>query len=147
MPVGMIALFEGKYYWKMPSDIEIDIGPTVNHSMPKAFVEATEKYSAQTRVVHTPEGRMNIANFTTGWPFPNHPDVQDPDAGYKILANIWVGPGPHIANVNPDVGDARFCTVDHFNNQACSMHRAFAEWRRSSTASGSRRRCLPTSAD
>src|ERR1700736_3553623 len=31
MPVGMIALFEGKYYWKMPSDVEIDVGPTVNH--------------------------------------------------------------------------------------------------------------------
>jgi len=124
MPVGMIALFEGKYFWKMPSDIEIDVGPTINHPLPKAFVEATEKYASQTRVVHTPEGRMNIANFVAGWPFPNHPDVKDPDAGYKILANIWVPPAAYLQNVNPDAGDARFCTVDHFGNQACSMTQA-----------------------
>src|SRR5467141_1773531 len=39
MPVGMIAFFEGKYFWKMPSDIEIDVGPTIDHNLPKAFVE------------------------------------------------------------------------------------------------------------
>src|SRR5689334_5403842 len=28
MPEGMAALFEGKYFWKMPSDVRIEIGPT-----------------------------------------------------------------------------------------------------------------------
>jgi len=28
MPFGMTVLFEGKYYWKMPADVEIDVGPT-----------------------------------------------------------------------------------------------------------------------
>jgi hypothetical protein len=27
MPVGMIHEFEGRYAWKMPADVEIDIGP------------------------------------------------------------------------------------------------------------------------
>jgi hypothetical protein len=120
MPVGMIAFFEGKYYWKMPSDIEIDVAPTINHNLPKAFVETTEKYASQTRVVHRSDGRMDIANYVAGWPFPLTPSLKDPDAGYKILADIWFYPGPYIANVNPDAGDARFCTADHFGNKACS---------------------------
>jgi len=120
MPVGMIALFEGKYFWKMPGDVEMEVGPTINHPLPKAFVEVTEKYSSQTRVVHRPDGRMDIVNFVAGWPFPITPDPKDPDAGYKVLADIWFYPGPYMANVNPDAGDARFCTVDHFGNSACS---------------------------
>jgi len=28
MPDGMIGLFEGKYFWKMPADVEMNIGPT-----------------------------------------------------------------------------------------------------------------------
>ena len=29
MPLGMQKLFEGGYYWKMPADIEMDVGPAV----------------------------------------------------------------------------------------------------------------------
>ena len=121
MPVGMIALFEGKYYWKMPADVEMDVVPTVNHPLPKAFVEASEKYGSQTRVVRLPDGRMNIENFITGWPFP-HPS--EPDMGYKILMDIWFYPGPYVAVVSPDGGDASFCTIDRFDNQACSKSSA-----------------------
>src|SRR6266436_1447974 len=121
MPVGMIALFEGKYYWKMPADVEMDVVPTVNHPLPKAFVEASEKYGSQTKVVRLPDGRMNIENFITGWPFP-HPS--EPDMGYKILMDIWFYPGPYVAVVSPDGGDASFCTIDRFNNQACSKSSA-----------------------
>jgi hypothetical protein len=124
MPVGMIALFEGRYYWRMPSDVEIDVGPTINHPLPKAFVDTTEKYSGQTRVVHRPDGRLDIANFVAAWPFPLTPDLKDDDAGYKILADIWFPPGPYMANVNPDAGDASFCTFDRFGNSACSKTQA-----------------------
>jgi hypothetical protein len=47
MPFGMTVLFEGKYQWKMPSDVEIDIGPVRNGILPKTFLDATEKYSAR----------------------------------------------------------------------------------------------------
>jgi len=40
MPFGMTVLFEGKYFWKMPSDVEIDIGPVHNGSLPKTFLYA-----------------------------------------------------------------------------------------------------------
>jgi hypothetical protein len=117
MPVGMIDFFEGKYFWKMPSDVEMDVGPTVMHPLPKAFVEATEKYGVQTRVIHLPDERMSIKNYVAGFPFPN---PQQPDKGYKILANIWFPPIAYLLVGSPDTGDASFCTVDHFNNQACS---------------------------
>jgi len=47
MPLGMIKLFEGKFFWKMPADIEIDIGPTIDERPPAAYIKATEEYSSR----------------------------------------------------------------------------------------------------
>src|ERR1700687_2883847 len=55
MPDGMIGLFEGKYFWKMPADVEMDIGPTRAFAPPPGFVLATEKYGGQTRAVVLPD--------------------------------------------------------------------------------------------
>jgi hypothetical protein len=43
MPDGMVALFEGRYFWKMPADVSMEVGPTVNYPLPKNYLEATEK--------------------------------------------------------------------------------------------------------
>src|ERR1700680_2556470 len=51
MPDGMSALFEGKYFWKMPADVEMDIGPTRAFAPPPGYVTATEKYGGQTEAV------------------------------------------------------------------------------------------------
>src|ERR1700675_3259952 len=51
MPDGVIALFEGKYFWKMPADIKIEIAPTVIHPLPKNYLAATEKYAGQVNIV------------------------------------------------------------------------------------------------
>src|SRR5689334_17327806 len=51
LPLGMIELFEGKYFWKMPSDVSMEIGPAVYGTfLPKTWIEATEKYGPQTQV-------------------------------------------------------------------------------------------------
>jgi hypothetical protein len=50
MPLGMIKLFEGKYFWKMPADVEIEVDPTHLDSLLKSFQYATEKYSSQVSV-------------------------------------------------------------------------------------------------
>jgi hypothetical protein len=40
MPFGMVQLFEGKYQWKMPSDVEMDVGPThQGGNLPKTWVD------------------------------------------------------------------------------------------------------------
>src|SRR6266852_768513 len=116
MPYGMIGFFEGKWYWKMPSDVEIPIGPTRIIPFTKGYTEATEKYSSQTRVVHEPDGRMDVANYVAGQPFPN---PQEPDKGYKVLANTWFKNVAHLLGTTPATGDSMFCAVDRFGNHSC----------------------------
>ena len=79
MPLGMQKLFEGTYYWKMPTDIEMDVGPAVyNTFLPKTWVEATEQYGPQTPVEVLPNGHYALRNYHGGTPFPN---PQDPNKG------------------------------------------------------------------
>ncbi|MBF6571363.1 MAG: DUF1329 domain-containing protein [Candidatus Binataceae bacterium] len=117
MPVGMIEFFKGTYFWKMPPDVSMPVGPTVILPLPKDYIAASEKYGSQTQVVHTPDGHMNVANYVAGMPFPN---PSDPDKGYKILANVWFPGGPYLAVLSTDSGLASFCTADRFNNSACT---------------------------
>ncbi|MGH7988321.1 MAG: hypothetical protein ACREQX_18815 [Candidatus Binataceae bacterium] len=65
MPLGMQVLFEGRYFWKMPTDIQMPVGPTVMHDLPPWVASATEKYSGQVRVVHLPNGHMDVQNLGT----------------------------------------------------------------------------------
>lgn len=115
MPPGMQALFEGKYFWKMPPDVVMEVGPTIIHPLPKRYLAATEKYSKQVSVVHLPNGRYDVANYHGGMPFPN---PQEPDKGYKILANEWFAYLPHLY-VNTPENMARTCTQDRFHNISC----------------------------
>lgn len=117
MPDGMIALFSGKYAWKMPSDVEIDVGPTKIHPLPKQFWNAVEKYSAQTHLVKLPDGSYKLANYVAGVPFP-HPE--GPDKGTEIAADVTFRPGAHLYVGFPDSGTpAHFCTIDRFGSTSC----------------------------
>src|SRR5690242_8719165 len=69
MPDGMIALFDGSVTWKMPPDVEIDVGPTTLHPLPKPFWDAVEKYSTQTRFLKLPNGAYKLENYVSGVPF------------------------------------------------------------------------------
>src|SRR5260221_5246489 len=71
MPDGMVALFEGKYFWKMPADVSMEIGPTVNYPLPKNYLEATEKYSGQVKIVELPDGGLTLTGYRGGIPVPN----------------------------------------------------------------------------
>src|SRR5256885_1730459 len=85
MPDGMRALFEGKYFWKMPADVEMDVGPTTVHPLPKGYLEATERGRGNTAISSLPDGRLNIGGYLGGLPFP---DPVEPYVGWKILANF-----------------------------------------------------------
>jgi hypothetical protein len=60
MPLGMQKFFEGTYGWKMPADVEIDVGPTHMGNVTKNYIEATEKYGAQDTVTVLPNGHMQL---------------------------------------------------------------------------------------
>jgi hypothetical protein len=120
MPDGMVALFEGKYFWKMPADLEMDIGPIVNRRLPSGYVTATEKYGNQTQVVVLPDGRFDIINYVAGLPFPN---PAEPYKGWKLLANYWFGiPSARIGAATPETGLATGCVQDRFHNIRCGSN-------------------------
>jgi hypothetical protein len=93
MPLGMIELFEGDHDWRMPPNIEIDVGPTIAEKLPARYTEATERYSGNVQVVHFRNGHNDIQNYAGGEPFP-HPE--EPDKGYKLLADLWFAYVPQL---------------------------------------------------
>ncbi|HLW70591.1 MAG TPA: DUF1329 domain-containing protein [Candidatus Binataceae bacterium] len=93
MPTGMIALFRGSYFWKMPADFEMDIGGTTALKPSRNYRAATEEYSRQARLVLLPDGHHDIQNYQGGEPFPN---PQPPDKGDKLLADLWFSYIPHL---------------------------------------------------
>jgi len=115
MPDGMVDLFAGKYFWKIPADVAMDIGPTVIHPLPKTYLDATEKYRGQTQIVELPNGGLTLANYRGGLPFP---DPDEPHKGWKILANFWFRYFPHIV-VNDSNNLGFMCTMNSFGNVSC----------------------------
>ncbi|MGH7837008.1 MAG: DUF1329 domain-containing protein, partial [Candidatus Binataceae bacterium] len=93
MPLGMDKLWEGKYFWKMPADTEIDVTTPKYNALPKSWLDATEKYGAQTTVEVLPNGHYVIHNYHGGTPFPN---PQEPNKGWKVLANTFWGYQPAV---------------------------------------------------
>jgi hypothetical protein len=93
MPDGMVALFQGKYFWKMPADVKMEVGPTIVHPLPQPYVEATEKYSGQTKLVELADGGLTLAGYQGGIPFPS---PAEPHQGWKVLANLWYRYLPHL---------------------------------------------------
>jgi hypothetical protein len=93
MPDGMVKLFTGEYSLKMPADVQIEIGPTAIHPLPKGYIEATEKYSGQVKMVKLSDGGLTLQGYHGGRPFPK---PEDPEKGWKILANLWYRYLPHL---------------------------------------------------
>jgi Protein of unknown function (DUF1329) len=114
MPDGMIALFEGQYFWKMPDDVSMEVGPTIIHPLPPNYLAATEKYSGQVRIVELPDGGLNLTGYQGGIPFPT-PD--EPHKGWKILANLWFRYIPHLSVNTYSQG----CYVNSFYNFSCDV--------------------------
>ena len=117
MPDGMAALFEGKYFWKMPADVRIEIGPTVILPLPRDYLAATEKYAQGVRVIELPNGGLTLANYHGGIPFP---DPAEPHKGWKTLANIWYRYIPHLVVDSYGSG----CAIDATLNYNCQTYTA-----------------------
>jgi hypothetical protein len=115
MPDGMAALFEGKYFWKMPPDVRIEVGPTVNLPLPRQYLAATERYSPQVRVAELPDGGVTIDNYQGGIPFPN---PIEPHKGWKMLANLWYRYIPHLVVDTYGSG----CAIDATLNYNCQTY-------------------------
>jgi Protein of unknown function (DUF1329) len=116
MPDGMVALFEGKYFWKMPPDVDMVVGPPPAEAAGGGYLDATEQYGGQTQAVVLPNGHHDLKNYVAGMPFPN---PAAPHKGWKILADSWFGPTPRISAATPETGLASLCTLDRSGNTTC----------------------------
>ena len=110
---GVADLFAGKYYWKMPADVSMEVGPTIVNAAPKNYLEATEKYSSQVRIVELPDGGLDLQGYQGGLPFP---DPEEPHKGWKILANVWYRYIPHLSYIS----HANGCTLNSSGNVNCA---------------------------
>ena len=112
MPDGMVALFQGKYFWKMPPDVKMEVGPSIIHPLPKPYMEATEKYSGQVKLVDLPDGALTLSGYQGGMPFPN---PAEPHQGWKVLANVWYRYLPHL--IVDSYGNG--CSIDRTGSVTC----------------------------
>src|SRR5712691_10261956 len=112
LPLGMVELFSGKNFWKIPQDAELNVGPAVHDFLPTSWVQATEKYGGQTTVEVLPNGHYVMRNYHVGTPFPN---PQEPNKGWKVLANVFYAFVPSIYVNSPD-NYGSVWAVDRFGN-------------------------------
>jgi len=115
MPDGMASLFESKYFWKMPPDLQMVVGPTVIEPLPRNYEAATEKYSDQVKMIELPNGGLTIQGYRGGTPFPN---PQEPHKGWKVLINLWYRYSPHLLVVT----HGWTCAVNSSGNSNCETY-------------------------
>jgi hypothetical protein len=117
MSDGEIGLWEGKWFWKMPTDAQINVGPTTVYPLPAAYVAASEKYGDQTRIEKGGDGRWRLKNYGAGVPFPI---PSDPDKGQKLLTNLNYRIMPHlIAGFEDSGAPITVCNMDKMTNTLC----------------------------
>ncbi|HEY2105056.1 MAG TPA: DUF1329 domain-containing protein, partial [Candidatus Binataceae bacterium] len=131
MPVGMQALFSGKYPWKIGPEPEyaIEVGPTIHIPLARKYLADTEKYSAQVRLKKVSTGGYTVENYVAGVPFPN---PAEPEMGIKVMYDVWF---PY----SPFVFEMLFVTtsVDKFKNTTDSVTDAVT-WRLNHISDGSK---------
>ncbi len=113
MSDGVQALFQGKYFWKIPADAEVFVGRTRINPPPKTFIEATEKYAGQVKIVELPDGGLTLSNYQGGYPFPI---PSEPHKGWKILADVWYRYFPNSTVIIHGGG----CTLDQSGSTNCT---------------------------
>jgi Protein of unknown function (DUF1329) len=115
MPEGMAAMFEGKYFWKMPPDVQMEVGPTVIVPLPGNYLAATEKYAGQVRIIELPDGGLTLQGYRGGIAFPN---PQEPHRGWKVLMNLWYRYAPHLLVVM----HGWTCAINSSGNANCETY-------------------------
>ncbi len=116
---GVQRFWQGDLFWKMPDDAEIHVGVQHPWTLPKPYVEATEKYGGQTRLVKQPGGLYKLENYVAGLPFPN---PSEPDKGTKIAADVTYKMQGYQWGMFADMGAAPIAyTRDRFGNVAATQ--------------------------
>jgi len=95
MPAGMQAIFAGDHFWRMPSDVQIEIGPTIPIALPQKFLDDTASYAKQVRLAQAAEGGYVPVGYVAGIPFPQ-PDKDPGLAPYEIFYDAYFHYAPRL---------------------------------------------------
>jgi hypothetical protein len=111
MSEGLVALFEGKHFWHLPADLQIEVGSTISIPLPKKYLDDTVRYSNRVKLIRTSSGGYVPNGYVAELPFP-HPLEGDPvlrgqrifwDAYYRYQPRVQSAPGHTY-------------TLDHYGN-------------------------------
>ena len=96
MTEGMKAVFAGTYFWHMPKNVEIDVGPTRPIPAPKPYLEDTEKYGSQVMLEPQPDGGYVPKGYVAGFPFSNPFKGEPALTGERIYWNTFYRPAARV---------------------------------------------------
>jgi hypothetical protein len=71
MSMGLQAIMSQQYFWKVPANAVIEVGPTIKIGLPKKYRDDTEKYHNQVKLVPEGEGYSISGRISTPkirWP-------------------------------------------------------------------------------
>jgi hypothetical protein len=115
MPEGMVELFEGKQFWHLPTDLRIEVGPTIPIPLPKRYLADTAAYSGRVKLIRTPSGGYVPTGYVAGLPFP-HPVEGDPAlSGQRIFWDAYYRYQPRVQSAS-----GFLYTLDRFGNMTQS---------------------------
>jgi hypothetical protein len=95
MPVGMQAIFAGDHFWRMPPDVQIEIGPTIPIALPRRYRDDTASYAKQVTLARVADGGYVPAGYVAGIPFPQ-PDKNPALAPYEIFYDAYYHYAPRV---------------------------------------------------
>ena len=111
----MQAAYSGKYRFRIGTEAEYDIevAPTRNLTLPRKYLDDTQKYQGQERLVASPASGgyalSPLPGGTAGLPFGTDP--AEPDRGYKVVYNWWLAYSPRISHFYDEIS-----TLDQYRN-------------------------------
>jgi hypothetical protein len=96
MSEGLIALFAGNHFWRMPAGLEIEVGPTVSIPLPKKYLADTTRYASQVKLVPTANGGYVPSGYAAGLPFPRPLEGDPALIGQRIFWDSYYRYQPRV---------------------------------------------------
>jgi hypothetical protein len=95
MPIGMQTLFAGDHFWKMPKDLQMEVGSTIPIPLPLKYREDTERYRLHVKLKAFQDGGYTPDGYVAGVLFPN-PERDPMLVPYKIFYDAYYRYTPRL---------------------------------------------------
>jgi Protein of unknown function (DUF1329) len=88
MQIWMQQAFSGHYKWHIGTGPEytVEVAPTQHYPLIRKYVEDTEKYGGQAKLIPLGNGAFTWKGYVAGLPFPN---PQEPNRAVKLAYDNW----------------------------------------------------------